>query len=142
MTRVAIGAATLLAASIVLTLGFGFLCYALYLGLLTLTSPAIAALATGAAALILAAVIVLLGRLISSGSRAGPKSGGQDKGAGSDTNKLAADLGDLLGRELISLVRANPRSTAIASLLSGFAIGAFPELRQAIRDLLTKNNGK
>lgn len=143
IARVTIGAATFLAGSIVLTLGFGFLCYALYLGLLTMTSPAVAALATGGAVLILAVVIVLIGRLISAGSRARPRSEDSDKGGtGAETNKLATDIGDLVGRELISLVRANPGRTAIASLLSGFAIGAFPELRHAIRDLLIKNKGK
>lgn len=141
IARLAIAVAALLVASIVLLAGIGFLCFALYLTLLEKTSPPIAAAATGLAALILAGFTIFAARLISAGMTASRRAERRSKdGVSADeASKLATDLGNLLGKELGSLVHTNPRVTLVVSLLSGFAIGAFPGLRRALRDLLLKS---
>lgn len=137
MIRATIGTATLLAAAVTLTVGAGFLCFALYASLAAATSPVKAALGTGAALLVVAIVIFIAGRLISGALRRRQRRDNRRSGGstGHTENKLAADLGAVIGEELISLLRANPRSATVASLLAGFAIGAFPQARRAIHDL-------
>ncbi len=141
IARLAIAVASVVVASIVLLSGIGFLCFALYLGLLGTTSAPIAAAATGVAALILAALTIVAARLISASLSAPRRPGARDREGVSpeEATQLASELGNVLGKELTSLVHANPRGTLVVSLLSGFAIGAFPGLRHALRDLLSKS---
>lgn len=140
MARVTAGAVTLVIALLALMVAFGFFGVTVFLELRTVISPQLAALATGGAALILAGIISLIGRMVASDRG----SSSRDKGTsgGSEINKLAADLGEILGKEAISAIRANPRSTALVSLFSGFALAAFPELRQVIVRLIDKGDSK
>lgn len=127
--RATINLAAMLIALAVLMAGLGFLWFALYLALLEHLSPPMAALATGLAAIILAALIALLGRAIAARTQ---------KKQRRDASTLAAELGDLLGEEFLARAAAHPHATLLTSLLSGFAVGAFPELRGVLRDLLRK----
>lgn len=136
MLRATIGTATLLAALIAVGVGAAFLCFALYASLEAATSRVNAALATGGALLVLAILIAVMGLVISRALRRRRRRAARtDDRATRAADALASDLGAVVGEELISLLRTNPRSAAAASLLSGFAIAAFPELRRVIRDL-------
>jgi predicted phage tail protein len=140
MARVTAGAVTLVIALLALMVAFGFFGVTVFLELRTVISPPLAALATGGAALILAGIISLIGRMVAS-DRGSASQDGRNSG-GSELNKLAADLGEILGKEAISAIRANPRSTALVSLFSGFALAAFPELRRVIVGLIDKGDRK
>lgn len=140
MARVTAGAVTLVIALLALMVAFGFFGVTVFLELRTVISPPLAALATGGAALILAGIISLIGRMVASDRGSASQDGGNS--GGSELNKLAADLGEILGKEAISAIRANPRSTALVSLFSGFALAAFPELRRVIVGLIDKGDRK
>jgi hypothetical protein len=128
-TRIAIRIAALLAAVIMVVCGLGFLCFAAYLALLDRVSPPLAALIAAGAAFILAGMIVLLGRAIIALIRRRQRH---------DADRLAETFRELLGDELVSLATENPHATLLTSLLTGFAVGAVPELRHVLRDLLRK----
>jgi hypothetical protein len=128
--RLAITIAALLTAALVVIVALGFLGLACYLALLEHLTPPMAALATAGAALLLAAVIVLIGRAI--GVLVKPRAR-RGRGGG-----LASELGTLLGAEFSTRLAEHPYQTLIASLLSGFALGASPDLRRLLRDLFLK----
>ena len=125
--RIAIRVATLLAAVIMVVCGLGFLCFAAYLALLDRVSPPIAALIAAAAAFVLAGMIILLGRALVVMIRRRQRH---------DADRLAESFREILGDELVSLATENPHATVLTSLLTGFAVGAVPELRHVLRDLL------
>jgi hypothetical protein len=127
--KATINIAAMFIALAVLIAGLGFLWFAVYLAMLEHLSPPMAALTTGLAAIVLAALIVFLGRAIA---------GRAQKKQRRDASTLAAELGDLLGEEFLARAAAHPHATLITSLLSGFAVGALPELRDVLRDLLRK----
>lgn len=130
ITRVAINVAALLLAAIIALAGIGFLCLALYLSLLQYLLPPGAALATAGAAFVVAALLVLAGRVIGTmtKSRRRPR----------DEGMATAALGELFGREFSTRAAAHPHATLFASLLAGFAVGVSPDLRRLLRDLLFK----
>ena len=127
--RIAIRVGALLAALIMVVCGLGFLCFAAYLALYDRVSPPVAALIAAGAAFLLAAVIILLGRallvMILRRQRR-------------DADHLAQSFREILGDELVSLATENPHATVLTSLFTGFAVGAVPELRHVLRDLLRK----
>jgi hypothetical protein len=125
--RIAIRVATLLAAVIMVVCGLGFLCFAAYLALLDRVSPPIAALIAAAAAFVLAGMIILLGRALVLMIQRRQRH---------DADRLAESFREILGDELVSLATENPHATLLTSLCTGFAVGAVPELRHVLRDLL------
>jgi hypothetical protein len=138
IARVASAVVSLLVASIIVLVGIGYLCFALYLALLERMSAPIAAALTGLAALVLAALTVLAARVIAAALTAPRRSARRDKdGINSDeASKLATEIGRVLGKELVSRAHANPQATLVVSLL---AIGAVPGLRRALREVLFKS---
>lgn len=137
MIRLTIGAGALLAMSIALVAGFGFLCLALYQALHgPLSAPAAAAL-TGIAAFAVAAVCILAAILIASLRRSRTDSRRRD--AASAESALMIELAGLLGKDVAALAAANPLETVLVSLASGFALGACPGLRHTLGDLIGGN---
>ncbi len=130
ITRVAINVAALLLAASIALAGIGFLCFALYLALLQYLSPPLAALATAGAMFVLAALIILAGRAIGTMIKSRRRS--------RDERLATAVLGELLGHEFSTRAASHPHATLFASLLAGFAVGASPNLRRILRDLLFK----
>lgn len=128
LTRLAIALTAFLTAAVVVIVAVAFLCFAFYLSLVDHLSPPIAALLTAGGALLLAVVIVLLGRGLSALMR------GRKRGDG-----WAGIFGGVIGEELAARAAGHPRSTLLASLLSGFALGASPELRHLLRDLFVRS---
>jgi hypothetical protein len=130
ITRVAITVAALLLAAIIALAGIGFLCFALYLALLQYLLPPMAALATAGAMFVLAVLIFLVGRAMSAMAKSRRRS--------RDESLSTAALGELLGHEFSTHAAAHPHTTLFASLLAGFAVGASPDLRHFLRDLVSK----
>ena len=132
MMRMMIGVAAVLALSIALTVGVGFVCFALYQWLHELMSAPAAAAATGGAVFAVAALALLATALIASLCRKR-----QAKRSPSES-MLAMELAGLLGKDAAAFIAARPLETLLVSLASGFALGAFPGLRHALGDLLRK----
>jgi hypothetical protein len=127
--RIAIRIAAFLAAMALVICGLGFLCFAAYLALLDRVSPPMAALIASGAAFVLAAIVILAARAIIAVTRRRQRH---------DADRLAEAFGELLGDDLVALATENPHATLFTSLLTGFAVGAVPELRHVLRDLLRK----
>ena len=127
--RAAIRVAAFLAAVLVFIGGLGFLVLAAYLALLVHLSPPIAALVAAGIAFLLAALIIVAGGIIVAQMRRQQRH---------DADQLVKAFRDLLGDEIVTLATQNPHATLFTSLATGFAIGAIPELRDLLRDLLRK----
>jgi len=125
--RVAIMAAALGLALFFAAAAIGFACAAIDLALSPYLSPPLAALGAAGAALVLALLILALGRWLARPRRS---DGAAEAGA------LAAALGALLGKEGGAFAAAHPRGTVVGSLVAGFAVGADPSLRRVLRGLL------
>lgn len=121
--------------TVVVTVGVGFLLAAMYLAILDLSSPTVAALSTGAGALVLASLLALLARSRIRGgimARTGEKGSGRLPADG----EFVAELGLLLGSEARSWIRSNTLSSVTLALTAGFVVGASPGLRSVLRELL------
>ena len=53
-----------------------------------------------------------------------------------DGERVASDLGDLLGQQVRSLARKNGRTAILVSLVAGFAVGVSPKLRATLLKFL------
>jgi hypothetical protein len=129
--RLLAAAAALLIALAIATAAIFFLCGALYMALLAVTSPPRAALATGVAALVVAGLVLLIARLA-----LGEKTRRKTKGAPPREESLARLVGSMLGEDAVGIVRGHPKETVTGSLLVGLAVGMSPKLRAALGDLL------
>jgi len=121
VARVAVAASGLLLFAILVVAAVAFLCIALDSALLAWLTPPMAALATAAAmlatGLVIAFVVVLAVR---------------------SRRKANEPFGTRLNRELTSFASHHATGAVTAALLAGFAIGAVPPLRTALKDMLTK----
>ncbi len=128
--------AAALAAMIILAAAILFLCAALYLALRGVTTPPLAALGTGGAAL-LGALIVLLSARLAMAPRKGRRRPGRDQARpASGEDRMAAALAGMLGEEFVALARQHAKETVLGSFLAGIAFGASPGLRALLRDLI------
>ncbi len=124
--------AALLAAGIcalaMVLIGAVFLALSLHLWLAERIGAPLAALGTGAAAILAAFAIILVARLAT--SRTPPAREGMKE------EELSGALGKLLVNSLSSAVKRHGPAAAISALLAGFAVGASPDLRKTLLDLL------
>jgi hypothetical protein len=134
LAQAAVFGAALLIAAILIVVAVGFCGAALYFALREALTPAMAALATGLTGLVLALVIVLIGRL--AGCMIAKSKRRQQAARPAGARGLAADLGLIAGEELAALARSHTHATLAASLVAGIAVGASPGLRRLLRDLL------
>lgn len=125
------------AALIVGTVTVWFLGYALFLLLGEKAfAPSAAAALTGVAGLALAGLIGF-GARRALRPRPAPGAAVPVPGAASTgVNGIAVDLGALIAQQLVASARAHPYGTMGTALAAGLAVGAFPELRKALGDLL------
>lgn len=128
-TRLAIRIASFVAAAIIFIGGLGFLVLAAYLALLARVSPPMAALIAAIAAFLLGGVTLLAGHGVIALMR---------RRRQRDAGRLAETFREILGDEIVSIATENPHATVFTSLATGFALGAVPELRHLLRDLLRK----
>jgi hypothetical protein len=144
--RISVAAALGVVALLVLTVTLLFLGHALMLlfedqGI----RPSGAAGLTGLVGLVLVAVFGLLAKWAMRSPRRGAAApAASPAGSGSGTlgsslgGGLAADLGALAAQQIASATRNHPYRTMGAALAAGLAVGALPELRKALLDLLKK----
>jgi hypothetical protein len=139
-TRIALAAAVGVFALIVLGTTLWFLGDAMMLALEEHDfRPSAAAGLTGLAGLVITGICGLVAKsLVSSHRRrVPPPSAAVAAGSnGSAMNGIAADLGALVARQLADSSRKHPYTTMGAALAAGLAMGAVPELRKAITDLV------
>jgi len=127
--RIGIRAGAFLAAVILVVGGLGFLVLAAYLALLDHVSPPQAALIAAATAFVLAGIVILGGRAIIATMRQRNER---------DVDRFAEAFRLILGDEIVALATENPEATVLTALFTGFAVGAVPELRHVLRELLRK----
>ena len=128
-TRIAIRIATFVAAAIAIIGGLGFLVLSAYLALLNHVSPPMAALIAAITAFLLGAITLLAGHGVIALIR---------RRRQRDAGRIAETFRAILGDEIVSIATENPHATVLSSFATGFAIGAVPELRHLLRDLLRK----
>lgn len=125
--RLAVSSAAILIASAGVCVAVVFLIVALYLFLAGMMAPWLAALATAGAALLFAALVVAIARLI---TRAAVPAAHRKR------EVSAAELGELLGRQAHRFVNANSPLLLGILLIGGFAMGFSPRLRKLLIKLL------
>ncbi|MFO1186948.1 MAG: hypothetical protein U1E87_05560 [Alphaproteobacteria bacterium] len=131
--REAARAATLVAAGVlalaILVLGAVFLALSFHLWLTERIGAPLAALGTAAAAFLLAFTVLLVARLAT---------GRKTKARAKDKTEedLAAALGPACAASFSATVKEHGVAAAAATLLAGVAVGASPNLRKALLDLL------
>lgn len=135
LTRLAATVASIAVAMLVIVAALGFLSYAAYLALLGVLSPPLAALATGAGAILVAILIVAAARVLTRPKRA-PAVRGSCADDVTSAERLAGEIGGKLGEQLGALTRSHKGPVLAASLLAGVAVGASPRLRNALLDLV------
>lgn len=136
-TRIALAAAVGLVALIVLATTMWYLGDALLLLLEAKGfAPQAAAGLTGLAGLVLACLLGLLGRGVSRPPRRRVSAAPPAPGVNGVANGIAADLGALAAQQIVNTTREHPYGTMGAALAAGLAVGAIPELRKTLTDLL------
>jgi hypothetical protein len=140
-TRIGLAAAAGIVALIVLGTTTWFLGDALMLLLEAkgFTPPAAAGL-TGLAGLVLAGLIGLWAKwLLGRRPQAvAPTIAARPGAGGSAVNGLAAELGALVAQQLVTTTKTHPYKSMGAALAAGLAVGAIPELRKTLTDLLKR----
>lgn len=127
LSRLAISSAAILIASAGGCVAIVFLILALYLGLVGMMAPWLAALATAGAALLFSLLVLFIAKLITRRTIAPTHRNRQ---------RSAADLGELLGRQAHDLVAGNSLSLLGILIAAGFAMGFSPRLRKFLMKLL------
>jgi hypothetical protein len=121
VTRLAVTASGLLMVAALAVAALVWLCVALYFALLTWLTPALAAVATAAGILLAGGLIALIVVLAVR--------------ARSTENESARAR---LDRELTGLASRHATVAVPVALLAGFAVGAVPPLRDALKEILAK----
>jgi hypothetical protein len=136
-TRLALAAVAGGIALIVAAIALGFLGQALFLALAaTMLSPAQAAVITGVSGLVLAALIGFLARAVLRPRRTAVAASAPS--SGSVVNDLALQLGSIVAQKAAATSKAHPYGTVGTAFTAGFGLGAMPELRKALLDLLKR----
>ncbi|MDE2229796.1 MAG: hypothetical protein KGL11_12255 [Alphaproteobacteria bacterium] len=121
VVRLAVAASGLLIVAALVIAAAAFLCIALDLALQTWLTPPLAAGATAAIVLATGGAIAFVVSIIARARR-----------------KADEPFARRLDRELMSLATRHSTSAVAAALLAGFAVGAVPPLRNALKDMLAK----
>lgn len=135
LSRLGLTVATCVVSMLIAIVGVGFLLAAAYLAIVEISSPTIAALATGAAALVIAGLIALLAR---ARMRRGALAAALEERPELQPSQgeFAAELGLLLGSQATSWIRSHALGAATLALIAGFVVGASPGLRAVLRQLV------
>lgn len=140
MSRIAVYAAMWLAAVAAVVIALVFLLVAVWFAFRNIAPPDLAALwtalsALGAAVLIAAAAYFKRRRRSPVGDILAPlikfARGGRER-------DIADALGSLVGRETATLITTHPAGSVVTALAAGFVVGATPELREHLGEILKK----
>lgn len=126
--RGAICAAATLVALIFAVLAAAFLCGAVYFFFSAIISRPMAALATAGVASVVALVILSIAYLLAAARRPLLRGTAEDR--------LAAALGDIIGREYAAFAKEHTIQAMLVALAGGIAVGASPKLRAFLMGLL------
>jgi hypothetical protein len=132
--RIVIMAVALLLAAAGIVAAGVFLCIALYEGLQTVLAPAMAALCAAGVLLLVSLIIVWIGSSLA--GAAGRKARKNREKQGSPAARIGGELGRLVGESAFKFVSDNPARVLIVSVVTGFAVGAIPKLRNFLMDIL------
>ena len=135
--RLTLCTAAVVAAAVIIAALIVFLGVTAYLSLQNVTTPAFATTMIAIAALSVTATVIvgvyaLLNRSRTAKSSLGPSSS-------ANTEKLMAEITEVLGVELASAVQSHPRESALVALVVGFSVGAIPSLRHTLTQFVTKH---
>ncbi len=131
VSRLALAVVPALVALACVIVAGGFLIGALYLYLLALPEPPeIAALIVGLVMLALAAVVLVVARIV---ARSGQRTG---RAVTPDPGSLAAELGTRAAREASLAAEAHPYYTFCAAFLAGLTVGGSPQARSFVETAL------
>lgn len=119
-------------AAVVGIAGLGFFAFAAYTALALVSPPPVAAALVGILCLVVAAVLLLIGRAVLRPPRRQGTASARRGEDGLRDSELAAQL----GRQAGAFVRSNFREAAGVAFVSGLVLGVSPRARQALRDLL------
>lgn len=126
--RIAVLLAAGVCALAVVLIGAVFFALSLHLWLAERIGAPLAALGTGAAAILAAFAIILVARLATSRTPPARKVASEDE--------LSGALGKLFVNSFSTTLKRHGPAAAISALLAGFAVGASPDLRKTLLDLL------
>jgi hypothetical protein len=113
-------------ALVLLFIGLVFFAVSLDSWLAARTSAPLAALGTGAAAVLIALLMILFARIsLSSVGRA-------REGGASRKEDLASALGEDLAKKVSQAIRSHGIAASVAALLAGILVGASPRLRRLL----------
>jgi hypothetical protein len=138
LSQAAVSIATIMFAAIAALIGAVFVCGAIYLALADIMHPPLAALVTGAIIIVFAVAVVVVARLLAGRSGVSSLRRGQYPGAGEafDENKMAAEFGSFLGKQVHEFAGAHAPAAVVVSLAAGFAVGTSPCLRKSLESFL------
>ncbi len=131
LSRLALAVVPALVALACVIVAGGFLIGALYLYLLALPEPPeVAALIVGLVMLALAALVLVVARIV---ARSGQRTG---RAVTPDPGSLAAELGTRAAREASLAAEAHPYYTFCAAFLAGLTVGGSPQARSFVETAL------
>ena len=138
LPRILAGAVALTVAMLALLTGFGFLLSALYVWLGGMIQPELAAL-TVAGVCFIVVIAVIVSVKIALSPPAPPVQQASAASSGDAINQDAAvQLAQDLGRLGAEKVRDNPWGTMAAAVIAGVVVGASPDARRQLFDLLDR----
>lgn len=112
-------------------LALGFLSAALCLALIDPLGTPLAALVTGGALIVTAALLLLTVKLLVPRPRRTPETSARPDGPAA-----AAKLGEMFGEEGGALIKGHPGTAMLAALAAGFVVGSSPKIRAKLLSLL------
>ncbi len=112
-------------------LALGFLSAALYLALIDPLGTPAAALVTGGVLIAVAALLLLIVKLLAPRPHRPPEASARPDGPAA-----AAKLGEMLGEEGGALIKGHPGTAMLAALAAGFVVGSSPKIRSRLMSLL------
>ncbi len=136
LSQAVISIATIMIAAIAAMIGAVFVCGAIYLALVEIMHPSLAALVTGIVIIVFSAAVLSIARLISGRFEARSSRQGRGDYQGFDENRMAAEFGGFLGKQMHEFAGAHAPAAIIVSLAAGFAVGTSPCLRKSLQSIL------
>ncbi len=138
LPRILAGAVALTVAMLALLTGFGFLLSALYVWLGGMMPPESAALVVAGVCFVVVIAVIVSVKIALSPPAQPAQQPAAEPGADGGNQDAAVQLAQDLGRLGAEKVRNNPWGTLAAALVAGVVVGASPDARRQLFDLLDR----